>query len=86
VSLLQREAGACDGSTVGGAGAAACALPAVDALRVGPFITATLASYTVHVGDQTVTLPTLGSQTAPVAPVDNGPHALFMLGARLSFF
>jgi hypothetical protein len=32
VSLLQREASACDGSAPGGAGAAACALPAVDAV------------------------------------------------------
>ena len=32
VSLLQREAGACDGSAPGGAGAAARALPAVDAV------------------------------------------------------
>ncbi len=33
MSLLQREAGACDGRALGGAGAAACALPAVDAVR-----------------------------------------------------
>jgi hypothetical protein len=32
VSLLQREAGTRDGSALGGAGAAACALPAVDAV------------------------------------------------------
>jgi len=32
VSLLQREASACAGSAPGGAGAAACALPAVDAV------------------------------------------------------
>jgi len=32
VLVLQREAGACDGGAPGGAGAAACALPAVDAV------------------------------------------------------
>lgn len=54
--------------------------------RLGPFLTVTLANYTVHVGDQKVTIPGLETQTIPVGPVDNGFHALFALGARLGFF
>lgn len=54
--------------------------------RLGPFLNVTLARYTVHVGEQTVTLPVVGAQTMPVSPVDDGNHAVLTVGGRLSFF
>jgi hypothetical protein len=55
-------------------------------LRVGPVLTVTLAQYTVHVGEQRVNITGVPEQVTQVPPVDNGMHALFALGARLSFF
>jgi hypothetical protein len=54
-------------------------------LRVGPFLTVTLAQYTVRVGEQRVNITGVPEQVSAVPPVDNGMHALFVLGARLAF-
>lgn len=54
-------------------------------LRVGPFLTVTLAQYTVRVGEQRVNITGVPEQVSQTPRVDNGMHALFALGARLAF-
>lgn len=53
-----------------------------DFLAVGPIGTASLGSYTVRTGNQTVTIGGLPSQTSPVGAVKDGFHALFTVGVR----
>ncbi|NTX08312.1 hypothetical protein [Myxococcus sp. CA040A] len=48
----------------------------------GPIVTASLGSYTVRTGDQTLSIAGLPGQTSPVSAVDDGFHALFTLGVR----
>ncbi|MBZ4419842.1 hypothetical protein [Myxococcus sp. RHSTA-1-4] len=52
---------------------------------LGPILTVSIGSYTVHTGEQTVTLPGLPAQTGPVPPADDGFHALFTLGVRVAW-
>ncbi|MBN8231235.1 hypothetical protein JYK02_27320 [Corallococcus macrosporus] len=54
------------------------------ALSVGPIITASIGSYTVRTGSQTVDITGLGSRDQPLARVDDGFHALFTVGLRLA--
>ncbi len=54
-------------------------------LFLGPILTASLGSYTVRTGEQTVTLPGLPAQTLPLTPVEDGFHALFTLGLRVAW-
>ncbi|WP_342381592.1 hypothetical protein NVS55_18390 [Myxococcus stipitatus] len=56
--------------------------PVTDFLAVGPIGTASIGSYTVRTGDQTVTVSGFPSQTSPVGAVKDGVHALFTLGLR----
>ncbi|GEN09971.1 hypothetical protein SAMN05443572_107124 [Myxococcus fulvus] len=51
-------------------------------LALGPIITASVGSYTVRTGEQTVTVTGLPAQTSAVSAVDDGFHALFTLGVR----
>jgi len=51
-------------------------------LAFGPIVTASLGSYTVRTGDQTVSITGLPPQTSAVTAVDDGFHALFTLGVR----
>lgn len=51
-------------------------------LAVGPSVTASLGSYTVRTGEQTVNITGLPAQTSAVSAVDDGFHALFTLGVR----
>ncbi|RKH11584.1 hypothetical protein D7V97_10790 [Corallococcus sp. CA053C] len=54
------------------------------ALSVGPIFTASIGSYTVRTGSQTLDITGVGSREGPVARVDDGFHALFTLGLRLA--
>jgi hypothetical protein len=55
------------------------------ALSVGPIITASIGSYTVRTGTQTLDITGAGSREVPLAPVDDGFHALFTVGLRVAF-
>lgn len=54
-------------------------------LYIGPIITASIGSYTVRTGEQTVTIPNVATRTTPVSPADNGFHGLFTLALRLAW-
>ncbi|MFP2931548.1 hypothetical protein ACLESO_41455 [Pyxidicoccus sp. 3LG] len=52
---------------------------------LGPILTASIGSYTVHTGELRVTPPGLPSVTIQEPPVDDGVHALFTLGLRVAW-
>ncbi|OJH41848.1 hypothetical protein [Cystobacter ferrugineus] len=60
-------------------------------LSLGPILTASIGSYTVRAGEQTVSfelppgVPNPGPQTAAMPPADDGFHAYFTLGVRVVF-
>jgi hypothetical protein len=54
-------------------------------LFLGPIVTASVGSYTVHTTEQTVTLPGLPAQTTVSPPVDDGFHGLFTVGLRVAW-
>ncbi|WP_163988283.1 hypothetical protein [Pyxidicoccus caerfyrddinensis] len=54
-------------------------------LFLGPIVTASIGSYTVHTGERTVTLPGLPPQTTALTPVDDGFHALFTIALRVAW-
>lgn len=56
-------------------------------LALGPVLTASIGSYTVRTGEQTVAvqLPGVAPVTGPLTPVDDGFHALFTLGLRVAW-
>ncbi|MCP3102853.1 hypothetical protein LZ198_28645 [Myxococcus sp. K15C18031901] len=49
---------------------------------VGPMLTASIGSYTVRTGDQTLTIDGIPPQTSQVSAVKDGFHGLFTLGVR----
>lgn len=59
-----------------------------NSLSFGPYLTGTYARYTVRAGTTTTTLPpALGGTTTEtnLAPVDDGPYGLIILGVRGTF-
>ncbi|CAM3749082.1 hypothetical protein G4177_09465 [Corallococcus sp. ZKHCc1 1396] len=54
------------------------------ALAVGPIITASIGSYTVRTGTQTLDITGVGERPGVLAQVDDGFHALFTVGLRLA--
>jgi hypothetical protein len=54
-------------------------------LFLGPIVTASIGSYTVRTGEQTLTLPGLPPQTSQLPPVDDGVHALFTVALRVAW-
>ncbi|WP_163988284.1 hypothetical protein [Pyxidicoccus caerfyrddinensis] len=54
-------------------------------LSFGPIITASIGSYTIRTGDQTVTFPGLPPQEIPLPLVDDGFHALFTVALRVAW-
>jgi opacity protein-like surface antigen len=55
------------------------------ALAVGPILTASIGSYTVRTGSQTLDITGVGQRDGTLARVDDGFHALFTVGVRLAF-
>ncbi|RKH36629.1 hypothetical protein [Corallococcus sicarius] len=53
-------------------------------LSVGPILTASIGSYTVRTGSQTVDITGVGPREGEVARVEDGFHGLFTLGLRLA--
>lgn len=53
-------------------------------LSLGPIFTASIGSYTVRTGSQTVDITGVGPREGELARVDDGFHALFTLGLRLA--
>ncbi|QSQ25866.1 hypothetical protein JY651_13455 [Pyxidicoccus parkwayensis] len=52
---------------------------------LGPIITASIGSYTIRTGEQSVTLPGIGTSTTPLPPVDDGFHGLFTVALRVAW-
>ncbi|RKH10925.1 hypothetical protein D7Y13_19925 [Corallococcus praedator] len=54
------------------------------ALSVGPIITASIGSYTVRTGTQTLNITGVGERPGTLARVDDGFHGLFTVGLRFA--
>ncbi|RKG83557.1 hypothetical protein [Corallococcus terminator] len=54
------------------------------ALSLGPIITASIGSYTVRTGTQTLNITGVGERPGTLANVDDGFHGLFTVGLRLA--
>lgn len=54
-------------------------------LFLGPILTASIGSYTIRTGEQTVTIPGVATRTTPLPPVDDGFHGLFTLALRVAW-
>ncbi|RYZ39477.1 MAG: hypothetical protein EOO71_19990 [Myxococcaceae bacterium] len=54
------------------------------AFSVGPIITASIGSYTVRTGTQTLNITGVGERPGTLARVDDGFHGLFTVGLRLA--